>query len=83
MIFGRDPARWIELIKAVVMAATAFGYSLNPNQETAIIGLAVVVVTMIAGTESVRSLVTPVSDPVLPAGTSVTTPNGNTATVRV
>lgn len=80
MIFGRQPAFWIGLIVTIILGAlqTLSGEGLvndaTKGQITdgvnAIAQLAVLVAPLIAGL-LIRTQVTPVSAPALPAGTTV------------
>lgn len=91
MIFGRQPARWIALLVALALGAlqTIHGDGLISDALTgkvtdfvnAIAQLLQLLSPLIAG-ELIRPLVTPVAAPVLPAGTKVKTPAGDTAVVK-
>lgn len=81
MIFGREPARWIGLIVALVVAiirVLAGDQLISPDQQATIenlvqkiADLALLAAPWIAG-ELIRPVVTPAADPVLASGTTVT-----------
>lgn len=90
MILGREPARWIALGVALALGAlqTIHGDGLISDALTgkvtdlvnAIAQLLQLLSPLIAG-ELIRPLVTPVANPVLDAGASVTTTSGKRAHV--
>lgn len=77
MIFGREPAAIAAFIAIVINLFISFGLNLTIDQVALINAVVVAGLALI-----VRQVVTPTAAPVLPAGTSVTTPNGGDATVK-
>lgn len=75
-IFGREPAAIAAFIAIAVNLAITFGLNLTPDQVALINALVVAGLALI-----VRQSVTPTAAPQLPAGTTVTTPDGKAATV--
>jgi len=91
MLFGREPAFWIGLIVTLIIGVltTLTGEGVISDAlagritdfVNAFAELAVLFAPLIAGL-LIRQNVTPTASPVLPAGTSVTTPSGAPATVK-
>lgn len=83
MIFGRQPIFWLGLIGSIILLIvnTFIGEGiLTPDALGTVSNILEVSIPLIAGLIG-RLLVTPVSSPVLSAGTEVTTPDGNPAQV--
>ncbi len=76
MILGREPAAIAAVVSIAINLAITFGLKLSVEQVALINTLVVAVLALI-----VRSAVTPVNSPQLPAGTNVTTSDGGAATV--
>lgn len=73
-IFGREPVAIVTAIMAVVAVLATYGLNLVPDAtqfETALL----IVLTLISGGTVIRSQVTPVKAPQLPAGTEVSVSN--------
>lgn len=73
-----NPVRAVAIIRSIILVGLSFGLPLTGDQQTAILGLAGI---LLLSDEVVRSQVTPVSDPKLPVGAPVTTPSGADAVV--
>ena len=80
MIFGREPALIAGFIAIAINLAISFGLKLSAEQVSLLNALVVAGLSLI-----VRQVVTPVADPRLAEGTTVTvvTPNGEPNTTRV
>lgn len=76
-MFGREPALIAGAVRAIILAAVAFGLRWTPEQIGALMLAVEAVLTLL-----VRQNVTPTAAPVLPTGTQVTTPTGADAVVR-
>lgn len=57
-MFGREPVLWLGLIRAIVVAITAWGFNLSAEQVAAIYLVAEAVLSLVN-----RSLVTPLVPP--------------------
>jgi len=75
-IFGREPAAIAAFIAVAINLAMTFGLGLTVQQVALVNTLVVAGLGLI-----VRQSVTPVASPQLPVGTSVSTPDGASATV--
>jgi len=75
-IFGREPAAIAGFGAIAINLAMTFGLGLTVQQVALVNTLVVAGLGLI-----VRQSVTPVGSPQLPAGTSVSTPDGASATV--
>lgn len=78
---NREPVALVDLVKAILVLAIAFGVHITDGQQQAIIGIVAIVATFGIGAWIQRQLVTPIASPRLPVGTIVTTPDNTTATV--
>ncbi len=80
MIFGREPALIAGFIAIAINLAISFGLKLSAEQVSLLNALVVAGLSLI-----VRQVVTPVADPHLDKGTSVTviTPDGEPNTRKV
>ena len=76
-LWGREPALIAGAVRAIILAAVAFGLRWTPEQIGALMLALEAVLTVL-----VRQSSTAIAAPVLSAGTEVTTPARDDAVVR-
>jgi len=74
----REPVIVIDVIKAILVLLVSFGVSIDPNQQSSVIGFVIALIAIFGvGAVAQRQLVTPTAAPQVPSGTLVAVTHGN------